>query len=154
MIPTGIGIAEDPECRTIRANPALAKLLGIPIDANASLSAPNDERPTNFKVYQDGRELAPEELAMQYATTHGVEILDSEIEVVRDDGVRINLSQYAAPLFDEDGKVWGCVSVFLDITQRNQAERKLQAARDQLQIVLEAVPGIVSWVSSVPIYAI
>ncbi|MHC5762893.1 hybrid sensor histidine kinase/response regulator [Nostoc sp.] len=148
VIPTGIGIAEDPECRTIRANPALAKLLGIPVDANASLSAPNDERPTNFKVYQDGRELAPEELAMQYATTHGVEILDSEIEVVRDDGVRINLSQYAAPLFDEDGKVRGCVSVFLDITQRNQAERKLQAARDQLQTVLEAVPGIVSWVSS------
>lgn len=148
VIPTGIGIAEDPECRTIRVNPALAKLLGIPVDANASLSAPNDERPTNFKVYQDGRELAPEELAMQYATTHGVEILDSEIEVVRDDGVRINLSQYAAPLFDEDGKVRGCVSVFLDITQRNQAERKLQAARDQLQTVLEAVPGIVSWVSS------
>lgn len=148
VIPTGIGIAEDPECRTIRANPALAKLLGIPVDANASLSAPNDERPTNFKVYQDGRELAPEELAMQYATTHGVEILDSEIEVVRDDGVRINLSQYAAPLFDEDGKVRGCVSIFLDITQRNQAERKLQAARDQLQTVLEAVPGIVSWVSS------
>jgi PAS domain S-box-containing protein len=148
VIPTGIGIAEDPECRTIRANPALAKLLGIPIDANASLSAPNDERPTNFKVYQSGRELDPEELAMQYATTHGVEILDSEIEVVRNDGVRINLSQYAAPLFDEDGKVRGCVSVFLDITQRNQAERKLQAARDQLQTVLEAVPGIVSWVSS------
>ncbi|WP_414567920.1 ATP-binding protein [Nostoc sp. CCY 9925] len=148
VIPTGIGIAEDPECRTIRANPALAKQLGIPVDANASLSAPNDERPTNFKVYQDGRELAPEELAMQYATTHGVEILDSEIEVVRNDGVRINLSQYAAPLFDEDGKVRGCVSVFLDITQRNQAERKLQAARDQLQTVLEAVPGIVSWVSS------
>ncbi|AVH68413.1 hybrid sensor histidine kinase/response regulator [Nostoc sp. 'Peltigera membranacea cyanobiont' N6] len=148
VIPTGIGIAEDPECRTIRANPALAKLLGIPVDANASLSAPNDERPTNFKVYQSGRELAPEELAMQYATTHGVEILDSEIEVVRNDGVRINLSQYAAPLFDEDGKVRGCVSVFLDITQRNQAERKLQAARDQLQTVLEAVPGIVSWVSS------
>jgi PAS domain S-box-containing protein len=147
VIPTGIGIAEDPECRTIRVNPALAKLLGIPVDANASLSAPNDERPTNFKVYQDGRELAPEELAMQYATTHGVEILDSEIEVVRNDGVRINLSQYAAPLFDEDGKVRGCVSVFLDITQRNQAERKLQAARDQLQTVLEAVPGIVSWVS-------
>jgi MFS family permease len=48
VIPTGIGIAEDPECRTIRANPALAKLLGIPVDANASLSAPNDERPTNF----------------------------------------------------------------------------------------------------------
>ncbi|MFN6538243.1 MAG: ATP-binding protein [Nostoc sp. EkiNYC01] len=148
VIPTGIAIAEDPECRTIRANPALAKLLGIPVDANASLSAPNDERPTNFKVYQDGRELAPEELAMQYATTHGVEILDSEIEVVRNDGVRINLSQYAAPLFDEDGKVRGCVSIFLDITQRNQAERKLQAARDQLQTVLEAVPGIVSWVSS------
>ncbi|AFZ28361.1 signal transduction histidine kinase (plasmid) [Cylindrospermum stagnale PCC 7417] len=147
VIPTGIGIAEDPECRTIRVNPALAKLLNISVDANASLTAPDDERPTNFKVYQSGRELAPEELAMQYATTHGVEILDLEIELVRNDGVIFNLLQYAAPLFDEEGKVRGCVSVFLDITQRNQAERKLQAARNQLQTVLEAVPGIVSWVS-------
>jgi PAS domain S-box-containing protein len=144
VIPTGIGIAEDPECQTIRANPALAKLLGIPVDANASLSAPNDERPTNFKVYQDGRELAPEELAMQYATTHGVEILDSEIEVVRDDGVRINLSQYAAPLFDEDGKVRGCVSIFLDITQRNQADLlsnaiKFSSKNESVEVSLEEV---------------
>ncbi|MCC2691567.1 ATP-binding protein [Nodularia sp. LEGE 04288] len=148
VIPIGIGIAEDPECQMIRVNPAFAKLLGIPVNANASLSAPLDQRPTNFKIFRDGKELAPEELAMQNATTHGVEILDYEIEVVRDDGIRINLLQYATPLFDEDGKVRGCVSIFLDITQRNQAERKLQAARDQLQTVLDAVPGIVSWVSS------
>lgn len=117
------------------------------IKLNQALNRRVKELQTLLEVIPTGIGIA-EELAMQYATTHGVEILDSEIEVVRDDGVRINLSQYAAPLFDEDGKVRGCVSVFLDITQRNQAERKLQAARDQLQTVLEAVPGIVSWVSS------
>jgi PAS domain S-box-containing protein len=35
-----------------------------------------------------------------------------------------------------------------EIAERQQAEAELRAAKDQLQAVLEAVPGIVSWISS------
>ena len=45
VIPVGIGIAEDPACRQIKANPALAEMLRIPVAANASLTAPEPERP-------------------------------------------------------------------------------------------------------------
>lgn len=38
--------------------------------------------------------------------------------------------------------------VGIDITQRKQAENNLIAAKDQLQAILEAVPGMVSWISS------
>jgi PAS domain S-box-containing protein len=38
--------------------------------------------------------------------------------------------------------------VGIDITQRCQAEAKLRTTKDQLQAVLEAVPGMVSWISS------
>jgi PAS domain S-box-containing protein len=38
--------------------------------------------------------------------------------------------------------------VGIDITQRRQAENRLQMAKDQLQAALDAVPGIVSWISS------
>ncbi len=38
--------------------------------------------------------------------------------------------------------------VGIDITQRRQAEESLKAAKDQLQTVLEAVPGSVSWIDS------
>ncbi len=39
-------------------------------------------------------------------------------------------------------------AVGIDITERRQAELELQAAKDQLQAALDAVPGIVSWISS------
>lgn len=35
-----------------------------------------------------------------------------------------------------------------EVAERQQAENALQAAKDQLQAVLDAVPGIVSWISS------
>src|SRR6516165_2649722 len=57
VIPVGIAIALDPACRAIRVNRALARLLRVPPDGNASLSAPAPERPT-FKAWRDGRELA------------------------------------------------------------------------------------------------
>ncbi|NMG57179.1 PAS domain S-box protein [Geitlerinema sp. P-1104] len=39
-------------------------------------------------------------------------------------------------------------TVGIDITERRQAENDLRAAKDQLQAILEAVPGMVSWISS------
>jgi PAS domain S-box-containing protein len=134
VIPIGIGIATDPECKNIRVNPAFARQLGIPSTENASLSAPNQEKPSSFKVYTDGRELSPEELPMQYAVAHGVEVLDLEVDVVRDDGKVVTLLEYAAPLFDEAGKSRGCVAAFLDISDRKQAEaevRQLNATLEQ-----------------------
>ncbi|HEY9660739.1 MAG TPA: PAS domain S-box protein, partial [Allocoleopsis sp.] len=65
VIPIGIGIAADPDCQEIRVNPGFAQMLGISPQTNASLSAPEVERPTSFKVCQNGRELAPEELPLQ-----------------------------------------------------------------------------------------
>ena len=40
------------------------------------------------------------------------------------------------------------VFVGVDITQRKQAEKQLQSAKDQLQAVLDAVPGLISWVDA------
>jgi PAS domain S-box-containing protein len=39
-------------------------------------------------------------------------------------------------------------TVGIDITERRQAESDLKAAKDQLQAILDAVPGIVSWISA------
>jgi signal transduction histidine kinase len=132
VIPIGIGIAEDPECKTIRVNQNFAKQLGIPQTTNASLSAPDDEKPS-FKVYQDGRELAPEELPMQYAAAHGVEVLDLELDVVYDDGTVLTLLEYAAPLFDESGNTRGSVGAFLDISDRKRAEAEIRQLNANLE---------------------
>lgn len=134
VIPVGIGIAEDPQCLKIRVNSNFAIQLGIPNQINASLSAPVEERPSSFKVYQNGRELTPEELPMQYAAAHGVEVRDFEVDVVHDNGKVVRLLEYAAPLLNERGEPRGCIGAFLDITTRVQAEaevRKLNATLEQ-----------------------
>jgi PAS domain S-box-containing protein len=140
VLPVGIGIAEDSQCQNIRVNPAFAKLLDISPQQNASLSAPETERPTNFKVYRQGRELAPEELPMQYAAAHGVEMLDLEVEVVYENGNFINLLEYVTPLFDEDGETRGCIGAFLDITARKRAEEVLKNHKQWLEDVLNLMP--------------
>jgi PAS domain S-box-containing protein len=140
VIPIGIGIAEDPECKTIRVNPCFAKQLGISPNINASLTAPVEEMPTAFKLYREGRELSPEELPMQYAAKHGVEVLDLEVDVVHDNGQVTKLLEYVAPLFDEKGKTRGCIGAFLDITSRKQAEELQHNQQKWLEDVLNLMP--------------
>ncbi len=136
VIPIGIGIAEGRDCHSIRANPAFAQLLGIPPTDNASLSAPEAERPRNFKVYQNGRELALEELSLQHAAAHGVEVRDFEVDVVWQDGTVVKLLEYAAPLFDEKGQTRGSVGAFLDITDRKKTELALQELNQSLEAIV------------------
>lgn len=140
VIPIGIGIAEDPECQNIKVNPAFAKQLGILPDTNASLSAPLGEKPTSFKIYGEGRELSAEELPMQYSATHGVEVLGCELDVIHENGKIVNLLEYVAPLFDEEGKTRGSVGAFLDITERKQAEEVLLNQQKWLEDVLNLMP--------------
>ncbi|MEH2307047.1 PAS domain S-box protein [Nostoc sp.] len=140
VIPIGIGIAEDPLCQNIKVNPALAKQLGILSNTNASLNVPSDEKSTNFKIYREGRELSEEELPMQYSAAHGVEVVDCELEVVHENGKIVNLLEYVAPLFDEEGKTRGSVGAFLDITERKQAEEILLNQQKWLEDVLNLMP--------------
>jgi PAS domain S-box-containing protein len=133
VIPIGIGIADDPQCKVIRINPSLADQLGIPSSINASLSATPDERPTTFKVYHEGRELAPEELPMQYAAIHGEAVRDLEMDIVRTDGKVVKLLEYAAPLLDEQGQTIGSVGAFVDITARVQAQAEIRKLNETLE---------------------
>ena len=123
VIPIGIAIAQDPECHYIRTNPALAKLLQIPINGNASKSAPPKQAP--YKVYREGKEVPAKELPMQYAAASGKDILDLELDVIVDgNSSAVRLLSNAAPLFDEQGKCRGSIGAFVDITQRKQIEEQ------------------------------
>lgn len=141
VLPVGIGIAYDTECWDIRVNPAFAAMLAISPDANASLSADAEERPANFMVCKDGRELASHELPMQVAAREGLEMRDLEVELIRSDGQILTLLEYAAPLYDEAGQLRGSVGAFVDISDRRRLLSQLEShaaqlaqARDDLEV--------------------
>lgn len=122
VIPLGIAIAQDPLCRRIDVNQALARMLRIPSGTRESLGVPCAER------------------ALQ-AAARGEEVRDVELEIQRPEGEAVTLCAYAAPLRDGHGQPRGAVGAFLDVTERKLAqERALQAER--LAAIGQMVAGL------------
>jgi PAS domain S-box-containing protein len=116
ILPVGVGIAEDRDCRVIRTNDAFARMLGINREVNASLSAAPADAPLNFRVLQDERPLKPDELPMQICTRENRKVTDFEETILRRDGARIEVLANAVPMQDAQGNIAGCVATFQDVT--------------------------------------
>ena len=142
VLPVGIALAEDPECRGIWSNPALARLLGLPAHANVSLSASAPERP-NFKVYDGDCELSPDELPIQVAIATGQPVSGVKHDILLADGTRRNLLQYAVPLHDEQGRVRGGLYVGVDVTEQERMQKALREAEARWRTMTEALPNLV-----------
>jgi PAS domain S-box-containing protein len=110
----------------VTANRALATLLGVPQEANISLTPASAARPP-YRIQTGGRDMAPSELPMQYAIAHRT-ALSSEIEIVRADGRLVYVQNDVEPLYDTHGEVYACVSVCVDLTERKLAEDALREA--------------------------
>ena len=126
VLPVGIGIASDPECRHIRANATLNRQLRASEGGNVSLSAHRGEGPRHFKVFADGQQLSPEQLPLQRSAANDEVIRDMEEEIHFDDGSVLHLLAYSAPLRDGEKRIRGAVGAFIDITIRKQAELERQ----------------------------
>jgi PAS domain S-box-containing protein len=121
--PIPIAIAHDPECRVITANSALATLLGMSEDANISLTPPPGQAPP-YRIQRNGRDVPMSDLPMQYAVRHRTAV-SNEIEIVRADGSVLHVQNDVEPLYDSQSRIYGCVSVCVDLTERKRAEHAL-----------------------------
>lgn len=66
----------------------------------------------------------------------------------RKDGTSFWNQLAISPVSDRSGQVTHFIGVQSDISYRIEAQEALQQAKTQLQTILEAVPGTVSWISS------
>jgi signal transduction histidine kinase/ActR/RegA family two-component response regulator len=124
--PVPIAVAHDADCHFISANDALTRLLGVPTQANISLTPPIGELPL-YRIQRDGRDIPPGELPMQYAVAHRTHVTN-DIEIVRPDGAVVYVQNDVEPLYDRHGSVCGCVSVCVDMTARKSVEDVLRDA--------------------------
>jgi PAS domain S-box-containing protein len=136
ILPIGVAIAHDPQCHRITHNPYFSELLNVPAWANASLTAPGNERPTTFTNYRNGLEVPTSELPMQLAST-GVEVREMELDLVCRGRDPRTMLYCARPLFDEQGNVRGSVGAGLDITDRKRHEKELEDSQRTLSTLVE-----------------
>jgi signal transduction histidine kinase len=131
VVPIGIAVARDPECRTVWTNPALAGMLSVPPGGNISKSAPDADHP--YRMLRDGEEVPPEELPMQRAARTGKPVMGEPLEIVRSGGAPLSTLSYSAPLFDRNGGVRGVVNACVDVTALVNAEREREGLLEKLQ---------------------
>lgn len=120
-VPAVIWRAHDPDCRQITGNRASYDFLKLPPGKNPSLSAPEGERPTHFRVFHGGKALEPFQLPVQRAA-RGEEVRDFEVAHHFDDGTVRYLFGNAVPLHDDENQLRGALAAFVDITDRKKAE--------------------------------
>ena len=67
---------------------------------------------------------------------------------IRKDGTPVHLRINSIVNQAENGVILGLSGTATDISDRKRSEEALQKATDQLRAVLDAVPGLISWISS------
>jgi signal transduction histidine kinase len=138
VLPVGIAVAEDAECRRIWTNRSLATMLKLRFGQNVSHSPPGGETPPPYRMLRDGAEVPPQELPMQLAARKGAPVEDYYLDIERADGGVLHTLSYSAPLFDEAGKVRGVINACVDITARKQLEDRLRQAEKFQSLALMA----------------
>ena len=110
VIPVGIGIAEHPACRQIRANPALAEMLRIPVAANASLTAPQTGPPGRLQRVSGRPRAEPGQTPHANCRGTGGRVsADIELDLVFPHRTVVNLLEYVIPLFKEERNPKGSI---------------------------------------------
>lgn len=119
-VPIPIAAALDRSCERVRGNRAFRDLTGE----------------SAFRYFSNGQELSAQDLPLYRAAREGVEVLDVNLQLVRERAGRFDLVASAWPLQSAEGGIEGSIGVFVDVTTTREAEWRYR-------MIAEAIPAFV-----------
>jgi PAS domain S-box-containing protein len=111
----------DTELRTVDANPAMCRMLGLEREALLGRSIFDFVDATQAEIFRRHAALSAQGVASGY-----------EIRLRRADGASIDCFNNATPIFDADGRRHGSLGLFTDVTPLKQAKNQLQLTTELL----------------------
>jgi len=138
VLPVGVAVSHDVECRTVTGNAALSKLLGASQGENLSPDA-QDKKSIPFEVYQNGSRLYRDDMPLIKSARTGQQLGSVEVELRYANNSVLHLLTSASPLFSEDGSVRGSVGAYVDVTERKHLENLLRERAELLELASEAI---------------
>ena len=133
-----IAVATEPDLPVIYANKAFEKITGY---------SPAEIMGCNCRLLQDDDNNQPElDILRQALREH--RSCTVVLRNYRKDGTPFWNELSVSPIYDSQGNLTHYIGIQNDITVRRNAVEELEKAKAQLQAVLDAVPGMVSWVDA------
>jgi signal transduction histidine kinase/DNA-binding response OmpR family regulator len=136
ITPVAVWIAHDPQCRQMTANRTAYEFMRMESGTTVTAPPADNGYPFPFKVQRNGQDIPREELSMQKAGRTG-EAVEEEAELVFEDGSVRHIYGRAVPLRDEEGKIRGVIGAYMDVSDRKQAEKRIQKQAIHSQILAE-----------------
>jgi PAS domain S-box-containing protein len=136
--PALIWISHDPQSHLITGNAYAYEFLKREPGENISQFSSDGNASRLYRFMKGGQEIPDEELPLQLAAAQGIEVRNSEYEVMFEDGEVRYILGNAVPMVDADGKPTGSVSAFLDFTAHRHAEQALKMIQERLVDILES----------------
>jgi PAS domain S-box-containing protein len=106
------------------------------------------ELPEVFHIVKEQTGEAVESPASKVLKEGGVVGLANHTVLIARDGTRRPIDDSGAPIRDDDGKIVGVVLAFRDVSERRRSEQGLEAARERVQLVADAVPALISYIDA------
>lgn len=133
--PVGI-VVLDREGKITFANPRAESILGL---SKRQITQITYKAPGRLITHFDGRPFPDEDLPFRRVMAAGRPIFGVEHAIEWSDGRRVSLSINATPILGPNGQGYGMVAAIEDITERKQAEEKINHLLKEKEILFREV---------------